>query len=107
MKTKKIANEKKDKDKSYQINSRLDKTTALKFESLMQARGLNKTDTIKFCINNTAVLQIGNVEELSTEFCKIRMALENNKVNENIRKEVNLLCRSMCDLLAEVEKLKR
>lgn len=94
-----------EKDKSASL--RLDDSTALRLKEIRMARGLSKTDAIKYCIHNIPILQIGDVTNLAMEFYKIRIALENNCITEEIRKEVKGLCLCMSDLLARVETLEK
>ena len=94
-------------NKSISVTIRLGEATAMRLEEIMQARGLSKTDAIKYCIHSIPILQIGNVSNLANEFYKIRVALESNRITEEVRQEVKGLCQSMSDLLLKVESMKK
>ena len=89
--------------KDKRISARADEKVMSKLADIMTARGLNQSEAICHSILEIPILKIGDVECLGNEFCKIRKALENNAVDEEIKKEVNQLCQCMLDLLLRVE----
>ena len=86
------------------ISIRLDEKSAKHLQRIMEARGINRSDAVRFCIQGTQILQIGNCKELAKEFYGIRIALESGNVTDDVRKEVEKLCQYMCDLIRKVEK---
>lgn len=91
-------------EKAKIISLRLDSATAKKLDELVEARGLSVSEIIRKCINDKEIVQIGNVSDLSKEFCKIRILLENGKCEE-IREVVDRLCRYILELLVKIEGL--
>lgn len=84
------------------ISVRLDDKTVERLDELQRVRGVSTSEIIRKCINEIPILQIGNVSDLSQEFYKIRIALENGEHDE-VRTEANKLCRCMLELLAKIE----
>ena len=95
----------KNKDNNKPISIRLSQEAHAKMEDIMLARGLNKTEAIHFALLEIPILHIGNVENLATEFCKIRKLAE-EKEYEAVREEVEELCHYIFDLIVRVENQK-
>lgn len=91
--------------KDVRISVRLDEETNEKLQTIMAARGLGQSDAIRFVIDRTKIIYLGNVRELGQEFCKIRMALETGMVDERLYWEVDALCQSIKDVLRQTETL--
>ncbi len=91
--------------KDIRISVRLDEETNEKLQAIMAARGLGQSDAIRFVIDRTKIIYLGNVRELGQEFCKIRMALENGRADERLYEEVDMLCQSIKDALRQTETL--
>lgn len=92
-----------DKKKEKRLSIRLDDVTAEKLEEVMQARDVSQSDAVRLCINGAQIIQIGDAKNLATEFCRIRMALDEGYVDEEIRQEVNALCQFISALLLRIE----
>ena len=81
----------------------VDEASANKLNQLLDARGLSVSETMRICIEETKILQIGNVTDFAVEFCKIRTAIESGNVDEELHKEVNAICQYMSDFLHQME----
>ncbi len=93
-----------DHNKEKRLSIRLDNATAEKLKKVMAARDVSQSDAVRLCIRGAQILHIGNAKNLATEFCRIRMALDNNCLDEKIRKEVDLLCQYIRELLRQIEE---
>lgn len=87
------------------ISVRLDTKTYKKLEEIKKARGINESDAIRRSIMNAVIIPTGNVEQLSQEFCKIRILLEQKEIDEELRKEVKKVCQSIGVVLQRAENL--
>ena len=85
------------------ISFRLDSGTDEKLKEIMKARGLNKTDAIKFCIHGIPILRIGNIKELSKELYQIREMLEGKENLNACERRLEELCQYIFDLLQKIE----
>ena len=85
------------------VSVRLNADTHTKLENLMKSRGVNASDAIRLCINDARIINIGDSKGLAQNFCRIRVALENNSYDEEIERQVNVLCQCMYDVLQQTE----
>ena len=90
-------------DTNKSLSVRLEYETQYKLQQIMEARGLSKSDAVRFAIMEVPILQIGDVTSLANEFCKIRQAMNGDNANDVVKKEVNRLCHAIYDLLVKVE----
>lgn len=100
---KELAEELDEEIKGIKVNVRLDEETSEKLNEIMKARGLSKSDAVRFCIKQIPIIQFGNIKDLALEFCQIREALETGNYDAQTSEEVNMLCRYISDLLEKVE----
>lgn len=101
-----MSNQKNEKINSeMRLSIRLEHEYAEKLTSIMEARGLDKSQAVRFCIKRSIILQFGDIKQLGQEFYKTRIALENNKFDEDVRKVVDKLCQSIKDVLLQTEIL--
>ena len=97
--------EKKNTDvKEKRVSARLNEAEAKKLEEIEKSRKLSTSDAVRYAIMGIPILKIGNVESLAEEFCKIREAIEQNSIDDDIRKKVDSLCQSLSDLLAKLDQ---
>ena len=72
-----------------------------RLSELMATRGLNQSQTINKCIEETKLINIGGASNIGTAFCSIRDAIENNKVIPKLVKVGRRLCQCIEDLIAQ------
>lgn len=90
-------------NKEKAVSVRLNADTHTKLEYIMKSRGVNASDAIRLCINTARIINIGDSKGLARDFCRIRVALENNSIDAEIGRQVNALCQCMCDVLQQTE----
>lgn len=72
-----------------------------RLSELMAARGLNQSQTINKCIEETKLINLGGASNVGNVFCSIKDAIENNKVNPKLMKVGRRLCQCIEDLIAQ------
>lgn len=95
------------KEFEMKLSTRLDRECTEKLAAIMEARGLDKSQAVRFCIMCCVILQFGDVKQLGQEFYKIRIALESNQFDEEVRKVVDKLCQYIKDVLRQTETLSK
>lgn len=92
-------------DKKRRVQAQLDKTTSEKLLAVEKARGVNESEAIRLCIANAVIVSLGDARQLSQEFCKIRIALEKENIDREVKEEVMQTCQYISDVLREAENL--
>lgn len=91
--------------KGNSVSVRLNSETKEKLQTIMEKRGISESEAIRLCIANAVIVSLGDARQLSQEFCKIRIALEKENIDREIKEEVLNLCLSISVVLREAENL--
>lgn len=87
------------------ISARLDADTYEKLQEIKTARGISESDAVRQSIRGAIIIPTGDAAELSKEFCKIRILLEKDSIDEKLKGEVEEICRFISDVLQQAEDL--
>lgn len=87
------------------VSVRLDNKTYKKLQEIKMARGLNESDAVRQSILGAVIVPTGDSAQLSKEFCRIRVLLEKETCDEELKQEVKRVCQSIADVLRRAESL--
>lgn len=87
------------------VSVRLDNETYKKLQEIKMARGLNESDAVRQSILGAVIVPTGDSAQLSKEFCRIRVLLEKETCDEELKQEVKRVCQSIADVLQRAESL--
>lgn len=87
------------------ISVRLDTDTYKKLLEIKKARGISESDAVRQSIKGTIIIPTGDAVELSQEFCKIRILLEQGNIDEKLEKEVEEVCQYISAVLQRAENI--
>lgn len=91
--------------KGKKVDALLDESTAKKLSAIISIRGVNQSEAVRLCINEAVILPVGDAFQLSQEFCKIRIALEKENIDREVKEEVLKICRYIGVVLQQAENL--
>ncbi len=91
--------------KGNSVSVRLNSETKEKLQTIMEKRGISESEAIRLCIANAVIVPLGDAKQLSQEFCEIRIALEKENIDREVKEEVMQTCQYISDVLREAENL--